>query len=53
MRENKVEKLQQQGIEDPNPDSVNPDKLLIPYKYKNSTELKNLKREKYFTKAIL
>ena len=51
MREYKVLKLQQQGLDVPNSDSVKLDKSFIPDKYKNWMELKKLKRIKYFTKV--
>ena len=53
MREYKVLKRQQQGLDVPNSDSVKLDKSFIPDKYKNWMELKKLKRIKYFTKALL
>ena len=53
MREYKVEKQQQQGVDVPNPDIVKPAKTFIPDKYNNQMELKKLKRENYFTKALL
>ena len=46
MREDKVMKLQQQGLAVPKPGSIKPDKSFIPDKYKNRTELKKIKRIK-------
>ena len=44
MREDKVVKLQQWGIDVPNPDIVNPDKQFIPENYNNRIELNKLER---------
>ena len=46
IREDKVMKLQQQGISITNQDSVNPYKILIPENYNNNMELKKLKSKK-------
>ena len=43
MREDKVLKWQQQGLDVSNSDSVNPAKSFIPDKYNNQMELKNLR----------
>ena len=53
MRGDKFAKQQQRGLVVTNPDSVNPAKQFIPYKYNNRMELKKTKRKKYFTKALL
>ena len=53
MREDKVMKRQKQVLAVPNSDSLKPAKLFIPDKYNNRMKLKNLKRIKYFTKALL
>ena len=41
IREDKVMKLQQQGLAIPNPDSVKPPKLFIPDKYKIGCNKRN------------
>ena len=46
-------KQEQLSIAVPNPDSVKTSKPFIPYKYNNRIELKKLKMEKYFTKALV
>ena len=53
MRKYKVKKWQQQGLYVPNPDSMKPRKLFIPYKYNNRMELQKTKKIKYFTNALL
>ena len=45
IREDKVVKLYQRGIDIPNPDSVNPEKPFITDNYNNHMELKKLKKE--------
>ena len=50
MREDKVTKQQQQGLAITNPDSVNQDKQLIPYKYNNRTEQNKLNSKELSTK---
>ena len=46
IRENKVMRIQQQGLAIPNSDSVKPAKPFIPDKYNNWMEMKKLKRKK-------
>ena len=53
MREDKVMKLKQQGLDITNSYIVNPYEPFIPYKYNNCTELNKLKRGAYFNKALL
>ena len=53
IRGDKVVKQQQRGLFVPNLDSVNPAKPFISDKYNNNIELKKLKGENYFIKALL
>ena len=43
----------QRGLDVPNPDSMKTDKVFIPDKYNNRTELRNIKRVKYSTTVLL
>ena len=53
IREDKVVNRQQRVLSLPNPDSVNPEKPIIPGKYNNNVVLNKLKRKKYFSNSIL
>ena len=53
MREDKVMKRQQQGLDVTNSDTVKPAKPFITDSYNNWVELKKLERITYYTKELL